>query len=467
LVRSAIVTYTIPDRAPDTATVLDPAPVGVSFEFFAFPSYFRNVTATSQCLNNFRTLTGIWPPIRIGGTTQDRAKYDESSSAYVVYSVADPKDAPAALTFGKSFFELAATYAGNVVIGLNRGYDDIANTIAAAKVVRSSMPNLRAIELGNEPEYYLGAKQPVAVKAGTWNPAADAKSQNLWINKVGEALGGHAIIQAGNSNSDAPTWGIEALVPGLNETARSYVYDYAHHNYPGGTVPSLMSHRGIVDNMRKFIADVAPATALGKEYVLGETNSVSGGGAANVSPTFGAALWTMDYVIHAAVLNIKRTYFHHGTVGLCYYCWWGRYSMGAPYYGAYAAQAAMAGGSFISQLDTGSDNYAVYVIYDSARKPIRVLLYNSDYYDGSGARGSSSFVLNNLPVSVMKAKRLTAASALSRSDQGSSPTFGGQTFADVTCKIGGAENFETISATGKGISRLTVAASEALLVYLQ
>lgn len=36
--------------------------------------------------------------------------------------------------------------------GLNRGHDDITNTIAAAKVAKSRMSNLRAIELGNEPE---------------------------------------------------------------------------------------------------------------------------------------------------------------------------------------------------------------------------------------------------------------------------------------------------------------------------
>ena len=58
---------------------------------------------------------------------------------------------------------------------------------------------------------------------------------------------------------------------------------------------------------------------------VGLTRAVSGGGAATVSPTFGAALWTMDYVLRAATSNIKRSYFHHGTIGLCYYCWWGRY----------------------------------------------------------------------------------------------------------------------------------------------
>jgi hypothetical protein len=149
----------------------------------------------------------------------------------------------------------------------------MANTIAAAKVVRKDMANLRAIELGNEPEYYAGANQPVATAAGSWTPVADAKSQNNWINVVGQALDTPAIIQAGNSNSDPPTWGAAELITQLNSTSRSYVHDYAHHNYPGGTVTSLMSHSGIVSNMKKFKADVAAAAAVGKEYVLGETNS--------------------------------------------------------------------------------------------------------------------------------------------------------------------------------------------------
>ncbi|TVY56913.1 Beta-glucuronidase [Lachnellula suecica] len=445
LVQAATVSYTIPSSAPAAAAALDPAPVGVSFEFFAFPSYFKNVTATNQCLKNFQTLTGTWPPIRIGGTTQDRATYDAITPAYVVYTVAAPTDAPAALAFGPSFMTLANTYPGTVVVGLNRGHDNITNTIAAAKVASSQITNLLAIELGNEPEYYAGASQPVAVNAGSWTPAADAASQNKWDILVGTALGKTNVIQAGNSNDAPPTWGAAELIAMENATVKSYVHNYAHHNYPGGTLTSLMSHSSISSNIGIFKADIAAAVGVGKEYVLGETNSVSGGGAAAVSPTFGAALWTMDYVLRASLANIKRTYFHHGTVGLCYYCWWGRYNMGAPYYGAYTAVATMAGGSYISALDAGSTNYAAYVVYDAAKKPLKAMLYNSDYYSGSGTRGSQSFVLAGLPAGTVKAKRLTAANALSRVDTGGVPTFGGQTFANVTCTIGGTETLEATS----------------------
>lgn len=111
------------------------------------------MTATERCLANWRELTGEWPPIRIGGTTQDRALYDAASTAYVVYSVANPGDAPMDLTYGPRFLTLAGEYGGSVVIGLNRGRNQLANTIDAAKrTVAEVGDRLLAIELGNEPE---------------------------------------------------------------------------------------------------------------------------------------------------------------------------------------------------------------------------------------------------------------------------------------------------------------------------
>ncbi|KFY93270.1 hypothetical protein V500_03803 [Pseudogymnoascus sp. VKM F-4518 (FW-2643)] len=90
--------------------------------------------------------------------------------------------------------------------------------------------------------------------------------------------------------------------------------------------------------------------------------------------------------------------------------------MGSPYYGAYTATAAMAGGSYISVLDAGTTNYAAYIIYDSSKKPLQALLYNSDYYSGTGTRGSKVFTLSGLTLSTIKAKRLTAANSNSRVD---------------------------------------------------
>ncbi|KAL7624819.1 hypothetical protein AAE478_004033 [Parahypoxylon ruwenzoriense] len=463
----AAVTFTVPEHTHFGGyryAPVDPAPVGISFEFFAFPSYFTNVSATNQCLSNWKDLTGAWPPIRIGGTTQDRAQYDSRTSAYVVYSVSNPSDAPASLIFGSSFLTLAGSYGGSVVVGLNRGKNQVQNTIDAAKIAVLEVKNLLAIELGNEPEYYSRNGQPIA--SGGWSPAIDAASQNNWDILVGSAVDKKPIIQAGNSNDSPPTWGAAELIATENATVKQYVKTYAHHNYPGGSVTSLMSHKGISSNLHIFDADVAAALKEGKPYIFGETNSVSGGGAAGVSPTFGAALWTMDYVLRATYSNISRTYFHQGTVGNCQYCFWGRYSMGAPYYGAYAATEFLAKASHLTALDDGSSNYAAYVSFDSAGAPLRALLYNSDYFSGSGSRSSQSFELRGLTGSSLKAKRLTADSAQSRVDQGGKVSFGGQTFTDGDCTIAGSKTAESLAVSG-GQTTVTLKASEALLVYLQ
>lgn len=193
---------------------------------------------------------------------------------------------------------------------------------------------------------------------------------------------------------------------------------------------------------------------------------VSGGGAATVSPTFGAALWTMDYSVRAAFSNITRTYYHQGTIGNCQYCFWGRYDMGAPYYGATAAVAFLASGAHLTALDDGSTNYGGYATFDSSGSPLRVLLYNSDYFNGTGTRSSTSFVLTGLTATSVKAKRLTAASALSRQDQGGNPSWGGQYYTNATCVIGGSEVYETATVSG-GQATFSLLASEALVVYLQ
>jgi hypothetical protein len=139
--------------------------------------------------------------------------------------------------------------------------------------------------------------------------------------------------------------------------------------------------------------------------------------------------------------------------------------MGNPYYGGYMAAAATAGGTYIAALDDGKSNYAAYIIYNHSSKPLRAVLYNSDYYDASNTRGSQTFVLDGLRTSSIRAKRLTATSALSRADQGQHATFGGQAFEDGTCQILNSEVYEK-AAVKNGSAAFTLQSSEALLVYL-
>ena len=206
--------------------------------------------------------------------------------------------------------------------------------------------------------------------------------------------------------------------------------------------------------------------------------ATQGGG--GISPTFGAALWILDYVMQTLIMGTNALYFHQGTIGNCkwlthfflscrslifqgQYCWWGRYDMGAPYYGAYFATMALADADQIAPLDSQTTAYAAYAIYKSGA-PVRVLLYNSDYYT-SGTRSSQTYTLSGISASSVTAKRLTAPYATSRVDYGQNPTVAGQTFANGTCDIQGTQSVETTTVSA-GKATFTVAASEALLIYL-
>jgi hypothetical protein len=92
--------------------------------------------------------------------SRDRATYDASSTNAVTYTVPSAGAAPASLTYGPPFVSLAASYGGEVILGLNRRLDNISNTIAAATLAKNEMSNLYAMELGNEPNC---AQSPVRV----------------------------------------------------------------------------------------------------------------------------------------------------------------------------------------------------------------------------------------------------------------------------------------------------------------
>ena len=140
--------------------------------------------------------------------------------------------------------------------------------------------------------------------------------------------------------------------------------------------------------------------------------------------------------------------------------------MGAPYYGATAAVAFLAGARHVAALDTGDTKYAAYASFGGDGRPLRVLLFNSEYYTG-GSRTVQRFTLTGLGVGFaeVRAKRLTAASSLARADKGDEISFGGQRWTDGTCVVAGAETFETAKVEN-GQAVFDAKAAEALVVYL-
>jgi hypothetical protein len=79
----------------------------------------------------------------------------------------------------------------------------------------------------------------------------------------------------------------------------------------------------IISYTSRYKTEAAAAHEVKKSYYLAETNSATCGGG-GISPTFGAALWIIDYSIQAALQGVERLYFHQGTIAACPYCWWNR-----------------------------------------------------------------------------------------------------------------------------------------------
>lgn len=219
--------------------------------------------------------------------------------------------------------------------------------------------------------------------------------------------------------------------------------------------------------------------------ISSDVSLLATGGGGGISPTFGAALWIVDYALQAALNGIQRLYFHQGTIGNCVsrflrglffkftlllkqYCWWGQYTVGAPYYGAaFLSEFLGTDGSKLSMLDDGTGAIASYVIYSAAAQPVRLLVYNSNYYNGTGTRSSASVSFTGGPISsdIINAKRLTAPASTSRVDQGATVTIGGGGTFDHKCTPIGSQTMETV-AVSSGAFTVALYASEALIIYL-
>lgn len=109
-------------------------------------------------------------------------------------------------------------------------------------------------------------------------------------------------------------------------TANNYVKTYCSHNYPqsGSTanLATLMGHSDIKSQISGYASEIAAANSKGKPHIFGETNSgkydhcysregkvltialaTQGGG--GISPTFGAALWILDYVMQTLIMGTQ------------------------------------------------------------------------------------------------------------------------------------------------------------------
>lgn len=188
-----------------------------------------------------------------------------------------------------------------------------------------------------------------------------------------------------------------------------------------------------------------------------------------MSDVFASALWSVDYSLYAASLNVSRLYYHSG-VGYRYSAWQPRQNgTTAPgprplYYGHLFVAEAIRGGDKQVRLlhsETALSAYGVYQMASGAR-PARlehVVVVNMQQYNGTGARPSITAQLEFPGETLSRTgeaeiRRLTAPSITAKE---------GITWAGKTVHLDGEIRGDELSSKLQG-GTFTVAASEAVLI---
>ena len=237
---------------------------------------------------------------------------------------------------------------------------------------------------------------------------------------------------------------------------------------------TLMNHSAVVKSISSHVKLAQNLNAYSSApYVMGETNSLSGGGASGLSDVFGAALWVVDYTLWQAVQNIQRVHFHQST-GSPYAAWWptGPPTTCAPYYGNIMVAAAVGStaNTSIAYLDLGSDDgtLSAYQLYEDGELARVVVLNLVEYTTGSGTRATKTITLT-VPTCVTEARveRLTAAGA----DVKTNISFGGVSFDYELAEgkpvvVNETASQEVVKVSTPGTLKISIQDSEGVLLHL-
>ncbi|KAJ0416567.1 hypothetical protein BJY00DRAFT_326196 [Aspergillus carlsbadensis] len=486
----------IPTTAAPGHQTLDANFLSYSIEFSYMLDYAGNNShpnkLSKQLLENLHDVSGAYPIIRAGGTTSNRAVFVANQSEALIekFSSSD-SDQPKSLSIGPAWTEAFQQFPKGTkyIYGLNfnDGESGLEQTVLeAAAAYKAIGGDIYAFEIGNEVDGFQCSSR----RSCSWTIASYADQFKKYAAAiVNQSLGDGAkhgkeplfqgcAFQAPRhlGFNETPFWNVEnALERGMDSTGM--LKTVADHDYMGSACGgatdatiehNLLNHHHMTSLMyyHEYLGNYT--ASKGVPYVLGETNSISCQGLANVSDVYAAALWSVDYTLYAASLNISRIYYHMGTPY--------RYSAWQPvqsdetaahvkplYYGNLFAAAALSGGNKQVSVLVNETSLAAYGIYDTksgSKTSLKsVAIVNLDVWNSTqpaAERPYTAFKLPNHTFSGASVKRLTSPGVEIAGDI----TFAGQSVDDNGSMVG-KQKVETLSH-----GEVLVGAGEAVLVTL-
>jgi hypothetical protein len=131
------------------------------------------------------------------------------------------------------------------------------------------------------------------------------------------------LFEAGTTASTiGTTFEVKDLVAdGIDSTNAVFHYnqhDYFYYISVSGfaiTRQYMMNHGNIVSQFTAWATQQQQSIAAGAPYLLGEMAAVGPQGLAGVTDVFGCALWSLDFFLYAATINVTRVLMHMTDVG--------------------------------------------------------------------------------------------------------------------------------------------------------
>lgn len=329
-----------PQPTSGASGIVPPSFAGFGIEpsnLFAFTGGASENQLTKNLLQNLADYAGVPPHIRLGGNTQDYMIYRDNMNQYVV------QDNPNAvgqgafesdhMIIGPRYFEvLNRLPAGTpITFGLNLAYEesdylDQITTMAEQAVDRLTDVDLVSFEIGNEPDLYLGNQfrsdpqwggrlyteqwltranavwdrvlRPRGMRSNFFEPGATASTIGTSFEIV--QLDQFGITQDANGSSDP-------LIAQWNQ--HDYYYYIGVSTYPL-TQNHFLTLSTTNDQFAAWVQQIQQAERTGYAYALREMGVVGPIGLYGITDVFAAALWSLNFLLYAATLNITMVGMH-------------------------------------------------------------------------------------------------------------------------------------------------------------
>ncbi|EON61214.1 hypothetical protein W97_00427 [Coniosporium apollinis CBS 100218] len=491
--------------------ILSPSFAGFGLEpsnLYSFTGGSRNNHFTSNLLNTLTQYSGAPPAFRIGGNTGDYMIYDESYNGYHLRENANSQGAGAITSdssyFGPTYFEVIdrcfpagtpITYQLNMAWD-GDGYIEGVVRQAQAAVDRFTNVELRSFEMGNEPDLWLQN----GFRTGSWGGQVYTQQ---WLERVA-AVYSRVLQPAGiRSNFFEPpatastmgtTFEINMLVEyGItepsNDAPNGYVNAWNQHDYfyfiSVTPYPITLDHLQVLRNtenqFKYWESQVAQALGTGLLYHLREMSSVGPIGQEGVSDTFGASLWTLNFFLYTATLNISSVQMHM-TDNSFASPWqpdrrYDRDPHVRPNYYAYAAMAQLIGsGNGTAQVarlampglppDYG-DSVRCYSVYRDGSLSAVVMINSKPANASAPAKASLTLDLT-LPSSLAGETLYLSYLTAPGGDSQSGTTWNGLSYEESNdgTPTAVADSIQTVQVSSDGSARVSVRDSEALVANI-